>query len=195
MHVYPGDEPVSIVQTSFSEKDGFNLYTAKSGFHAGTHVDMPLHFVPGGAAGDGFKPELFIGRGVIIDARGENSIGYRRDFDDKIKAGDIVLVRTGFETYLDKPEIYFTKHPDISEGFAQFLAERKVRMLGLDTPSPDHEPYTVHKLLLSNGVFILENIINLELLSGFNHFDVFAVPIKIRAEASFVRAFAVIKDK
>lgn len=63
-------------------------------------------------------------------------------------------------------------------------------MLGIDMPSPDFPPFPVHKLLLSNGIFILENLTGLQQLLNIDTFEVFAVPLKIYAEASLTRAYA-----
>jgi len=32
--------------------------------------------------------------------------------------------------------------------FAEFMVERKIKILGMDTPSPDKPPFPVHRLLL-----------------------------------------------
>jgi len=61
-------------------------------------------------------------------------------------------------------------------------------MLGMDMPAPDYPPFTFHKSLLSNGIFILENAANLEELTNLSAFEVMAFPLKISAEASLVRA-------
>jgi kynurenine formamidase len=61
-------------------------------------------------------------------------------------------------------------------------------MLGMDMPAPDYFPFDFHKELLTNGIFLLENLTNLQELLGVNDFEVIALPLKIAAEASFVRA-------
>jgi kynurenine formamidase len=63
-------------------------------------------------------------------------------------------------------------------------------MIGVDMSSPDFPPFQVHKLLLGNGIFIMENMTSLKELIGIKEYEVFAQPLKIDAEASLVRASA-----
>lgn len=58
----------------------------------------------------------------------------------------------------------------------------------MDMPAPDYPLFTYHKALLSNEIFVLENITNLQELLRVSEFEVIALPLKISAEASFVRA-------
>ena len=88
------------------------------------------------------------------------------------------------------PDIYFERHPTVDETLADFLIASEIKMLGLDMPAPDHPPFSVHKKLLTAGIFILENLTGLERLNGVGEFEVIALPLKIEAEASLVRAVA-----
>ena len=58
-------------------------------------------------------------------------------------------------------------------------------------PSPDRYPFTIHKKLLNNRIFILENLCNLERLAWGDDFKVIAFPLKIKGEGSMVRAVAI----
>lgn len=73
---------------------------------------------------------------------------------------------------------------------ARFLLSRKVKMLGMDLPSPDEYPFPVHKLLLENNVYILENLTNLDKLLNLSAFEVIAFPLKMRADSSIARVVA-----
>ena len=66
-------------------------------------------------------------------------------------------------------------------------------MIGMDTPSPDKAPYIVHKKLLANDIFILENLKDLSELLYVEDLMVYAQPLKLEAEGSPVRAFACYK--
>ena len=85
-------------------------------------------------------------------------------------------------------EKYFTEHPVVSDELAEFLLSRKIKMLGMDMPAPDYHPFKFHKDLLMKGIFILENLTNLKELVLLKEFEVIALPLKISAEASLVRA-------
>ena len=45
-------------------------------------------------------------------------------------------------------------------------------------------------MLLGRGIFIIENLCSLENIDVGKSFDFFAFPLKIKADASFVRALA-----
>jgi kynurenine formamidase len=77
---------------------------------------------------------------------------------------------------------------------AQFFVEKKVKMVCLDTPSPDRSPHDVHRLLLKNSVLIAENLTNLEQLLTVQHFEIVALPLRIHADSSPARIFARIQE-
>lgn len=187
--VYPGDMDVELIQVKKLEENFYNAYSLSTGLHAGTHIDCPMHLVDSPDKMADYPLDHFMGRGCMIDARGEWEIGYNPEYE-KVRAGDIVLILTGADKSYGS-EDYYGKHPVISQELAHFLVSREIKMLGIDMPSPDCPPFPVHKLLLGNGIFILENLTGLEqLLHLEGDFEVFAVPLKINAEASLTRAYA-----
>ena len=78
--------------------------------------------------------------------------------------------------------------------FAQQLAMRGVKMLGMDFPSPDQPPHALHRTLLGAGVLLLENLTGLYKIGRVSGFAVLALPLKLAAEASPVRAVAVLDE-
>ena len=185
--VFPGDYKTSLSVCKTLEKDGYNSYLLTSCLHTGTHIDMPMHLTCDDKTAADFPPGNFFAKGVLLDVRGEKTITVKPVHEDMISAGDIVLLFTGCDKNYARPE-YFTDHPVIGEDMAEFLISKKIKMLGMDTPSPDHSPFKLHKKLLESGIFILENLTNLQNLTGIAHFAVIALPLKIKAEAGFVRA-------
>lgn len=189
MPVYPGDPIPELVQIAHIAKEGYTDYKITTGMHVGTHMDAPLHMLESGKKLSEIEPQQFIGRGVLIDARGKNVI------DDSLLIGlskektDIVLVMTGFYKKFHSPE-YYESYPEISEPFAQKIISLGIKMVGIDTPSPDRPPFKIHKLLLGNNVLIVENLTNLEPLLGVSSFEVLALPTKFDAEAAPVRVLA-----
>lgn len=193
MPVYPGDVPVSLELSKTPERDGYTAYILRSGLHAGTHIDMPSHLTDDTRTAADFDPSSFIGTGVLLDVRGEDPIEMKPEYRDLALDGSIVLLWTGYDQLFHE-DAYFAKHPSLSNELASYLLRGGIKMLGADAPAPDHPPFPIHKLLLENGVFILENLANLDALSGLNRFTVCALPLKIDAEASLVRAVALVED-
>ena len=185
--VYPGDYDTSITKRKSLETDGFNSYLLQSCLHTGTHIDMPMHFTNDYRFASDFPAGTFIGSGLLIDARGEKKIGMKPGYESMVKTDDIVIIYTGFcERYRERE--YFTGYPAVTDELRDFFITKKIKILGTDTPSPDYFPFETHKELLGNGIFILENLANLAELSEYKDFEVIALPLKIAAEGSFVRA-------
>ena len=192
MPVYSGDESVLLKRTKSLKKDSYNAYKMSMGLHSGTHVDIPHHLTADGRLISTLPLERFMGKGVIIDARRKSVVSYKPEFDALIKEKDIVLICTAFADMYKEPEKYFGHHPVIDDGLCGFLIEKKIKMLGIDMPSPDNPPFHIHKKLLEKDIYIIENMANLQTLLNAPAFEIFAVPLKIQAEASPVRAFAVL---
>lgn len=185
--VYPGDCKLILTEDKTLKNDGYSSFLLTSGLHAGTHIDVPKHMVGDDRTASDFPVDCFSGRGVLLDVRGEYLIAMRPCFEGIVGEGDVVLLHTGFDRWYGKAS-YYTDHPLVSAELADFLISRKIKMLGMDAPSPDRPPHDIHKALLENEVFLLENLTNLEALHSAGDFEVFALPLKISAEASFVRA-------
>lgn len=189
MPVYPGDGGVKLYQDRFLDKDGFNNSRLETGMHAGTHLDLPSHFLDLNVSVDQLALERFVGTGCLLDVRNEQVIDMKPEYETKVQENDIVLLFTGFGRHL-KSESYFTDHPVVDQRLAEFLAAKKIKMVGMDLPSPDREPFEIHRILLQADILIMENLTNLNLLLGVRNFEVIAFPLKVKAEAALLRAVA-----
>ena len=187
--VFPGDDPIQLEQIRTIEIGGFNNYRLTTGMHVGTHIDGPMHTTSDSRMMAELPLEMFTGKGVLIDVRGEKQIEFRESFRTIIQPESIVLFYSGLDQHFGEPE-YFTNYPDISEELARFFAKQKVKMIGLDWDSPDHHPYPIHDILFKSNVLILENLTNLDQLLDETNFEVFAFPLKIEADSSIVRVVA-----
>jgi kynurenine formamidase len=187
MPAFPGDPPAKLVPHHTTE--GCPLYQVNTGMHVGTHMDAPLHMLPEGVSISKLPLQKFLGRGLLIDARGSAAIDVDLLTGVNLQRGDIVLVLTGSSSRFHEP-IYYEQYPEVSDAFAAALVNAGVSILGLDTPSPDRSPYLIHRTLLRAGVLIVENLTNLEALLNVNSFEVIALPTKFQAEAAPVRVIA-----
>ena len=116
-------------------------------------------------------------------------IRFREIYATSIPEASVVLFHSALDKKFSEPD-YFIAYPDISEDLAVFLAEKRVKIIGLDWASPDHHPYPIHEILLKNNILILENLTNLDQLLEISEFEVFAFPLKIEADSSPVRVVA-----
>jgi kynurenine formamidase len=184
--VYPGDPNVNIEEAASLSKDGYLDHTISFGTHNGTHMDAPAHMVEGGKMLSDFGPDTFIGKGLVLDVR--SGFDLRVIEDSQIDEGMIIFFCTGMaKKYLD--EDYYTSYPAIPVEVAEYLVASKVKMVGVDSGSVDHEPFPIHKELLSHDVLIVENLCNLTPLLNWE-LEIIALPLKLEVEGAPARVLA-----
>ena len=179
MPVYPGDMELNLSKEKDYDKDEFNLYTVSTSMHVGTHIDAPLHMCKNKKFISEYSIDKFIGNAVLLDVRGEKVIEIKDEYYRDIKENDIVLLFTGWDSFYGKEE-YYNNHPIVSEELAELLIKKKIKMLGMDMPSPDNHEYNIHKKLFENEIFILENLTNLNKILYNEEIQVFEKPLKIQ---------------
>lgn len=191
MPTYPGDPIPELTPIARIASEGYNDHLLKTGLHVGTHVDAPFHMIENGMRMNEIPLEHFMGNGVLLDARGKKEIGVELLEQAKVRANDIVLVHTGWDKKYSEEEYFdVEKFPKFTEELAHELVKRKVKMVGMDTASPDKAPFNVHKILLGNDILIMENLCNLQALLGVKKFKVMAFPVKMHADGGPVRVVA-----
>jgi kynurenine formamidase len=188
MPVYPGDSCAKLYAVATHAKDGVCAHAIETGMHVGTHIDAPLHMIDGGAYISDIPVDRCTGKGHLIDVRGKKIIDADCLDSVDLQNGDIVMVWTGWSDKFRDPE-YYTSYPAMTDAFGQRLADAKIAMVGMDTPSPDYEPFAVHKILLRADVLIAENLTNLAALQN-KQFRIHAYPLKLKAEAAPARIVA-----
>lgn len=191
MPIHPYDDKVSLYQDRFLDKDKYVNFRLEIGMHSGTHIDTPMHLTDRETYINEISLDRFIGRGVLLDVRNKRNINFEDYYHDMVQEDDIVLLYTG---HSDKygAEGYYADQPIVGMELANFFVKKKIKMLGMDLPSPDNYPFDIHKILLANNILIIENLTNLSELIDVKNFDVIAFPLKIRAEASMARVVACI---
>ncbi len=187
--VWPGD-PATLIKKiySFENGDGVNAGAIKMGMHTGTHVDAPLHYIKNGKSVDELDLSYFVGCAKVFDTYLELiSLEYVRGLD--IEKGDIILFKTSNSKISDN-EQFREDYVALSFEAAEFLAEKKVKTIGIDylsIESYSDKNGAVHKLLLEKEIALIESL-NLKDVKEGRYF-LSCLPLKIRgAEASPVRA-------
>lgn len=190
---YPGDPKIKIETTGTFERDTYNDHSVAFDVHsAGTHIDAPWHMVKDGKTLDKIPIDRFIGCGRLIEIQ-DGKFDLAKIKLAGIEAGDIVLFHTGISAFYYEPSYYANDRPQMSQEIANYLVEKKVKMIGVDMCSPDIEPFRVHRILLGAEILIIENLTNLEQLAG-KEFTVYALPIKLQLDGAPARVIAQIND-
>lgn len=173
--VYPGDPKQEIQQIATIGKDGWNEKRLAFNSHFSTHIDAPIHMLDNGKTLTDFPIETFVGDAVVIDVRGQQEIV---DDLESIGTCDIVFFHTG-HTEKRNTAGYFENNPVISKATALQLSKKRVNIVGIDSFSPDNTPWLIHKLLFKDNILIVENLINLDKVSG-KKFRCYILPLKIK---------------
>lgn len=184
--IYPGDPKTKIKPGAILDKDGYEDHYVGIGTHVGTHIDAPSHMVSSGQTLNLIPPDRFTGRGIYIPV--DKKFNIEEIKKANLRKGDIVLFHTGMSDVYHKPD-YYNNYPAIPEEIAKFLVAKKVKMVGVDMCSVDHEPFPVHRILLKKGVLIIENLTNLKALKN-KRFKVYAFPLKFELDGSPARVIA-----
>ena len=162
--------------------------------NTGTYIDSPFHRYPHGKDLAALSlAEVADLDGVVVRAanRAGRAIS-RQTFSGLDVHGKAVLVHTGWDTHW-RTDRYFTGHPYLTAEAAEYLAEQRAALVGIDSLNIDDTSggeRPVHSLLLAGEITIVEHLCNLDQLPD-QGFKFFAVPVMVKGLGSFpVRAFA-----
>jgi len=159
---WPGDSPAAVSRILNMDKgDKYNLSSLAVSSHAGTHIDAPLHFIKSGASIDKLPWDVVIGPARIIAIKDERVITTAELAHHDIRPGERILFKTKNSSRLWYEETFQEEFVYLSDEAADYLAERKVRLIGIDYLSVGsyHEGGKyAHEALLGGGVWILEGL-------------------------------------
>ncbi len=183
------------------ETNGWNAATWHLYSHAGTHMDAQIHFAAGPETIDQHAPARCMGPAWIVrvpvsEPRTLHTVAGLGAVAEKFRAGDSLLLHTGWSRHVDDPALYRDGLPRIGEELARWCVERRVKLLGVEGPSVAdvndlRELTLIHKILLGGGVTIVEGLTNLEQLAGERVFFA-ALPLRLaEGDGCPVRAFAI----
>ncbi|MBO8182068.1 MAG: cyclase family protein [Archaeoglobus sp.] len=198
---FPGIEPPKIYPAlTHAESRGryrnlaeFELTKVEMVTSVATYLDSPYHRFKDMRDISELTLEETILEGIVVDVRGVSEIKPEHVRGKNLKESleeKAVLIYTGWDRFWGKKE-YFN-HPFVTRELAEHLVEMGVKLVGIDTiniDNPKDFSRPAHTILLKNEILIVENLTNIGKLVG-KKFRFFAVPLKIRAAAFPVRAFA-----
>jgi kynurenine formamidase len=198
--IFPGSPTPQFISWNTVKKDGYNLELLFLSSHSGTHMDSPYHFIDSGKKIHEIPINRLLVSAILIkiNKKANQPITKNEIINFEKKHGKIpnnatLIFATGWQKHLQKKH-YFENNPGLSLTAANYLASRKINLVGIDSPSIDlgsEKEFSVHKILLKNNILIVENLANLEKIPG-NHFNLVVLPLKLKdATGSPVRAIAI----
>lgn len=172
--------------------------------HGGTHIDAPRHFLKKGLTVDEIPIDKLIGDAAVVSIDINKT---KRDFDYAITVEDIqhfedtygvlttediVLFHTGWDKYWGDKKRYLgdsqlgrvdnLHFPGLSKEASQYLVDKDVKGVGLDTASLDvgsSRDFWAHRILLGSNKYGLENLTRLNCLPARGA-KIIVAPMKIK---------------
>lgn len=194
----PGEE-VRITYDVKFEAEKKTVRRISTRLHSGTHIDGPEHMVMDGKRIDQYPLEAFVGRAWVVDMyrkvpKGIITAGdIDKEIGDKVEKGDIIIVRTGWNSYYSAPN-FFADSPAFDPAAAGWCIERGLKMVVIDclagtkvkelqVPGPGFKA-----LLLAGGILIMTNADGLNQIKK-KQVTLYAFPLKIvPSESGLTRA-------
>jgi kynurenine formamidase len=193
MQVYPGDPEVDLRPALELERDGAAVTALHLGSHSGTHIDAPAHTVAGGRTMDRVGLEELVGDALVLHVPGlqaratitADDLGVLPD-----TVPPIVVIDTGWAQHFGSEQAL--SHPALGVDAARVLLERGMRMLCVDTLSPDPTDaagvtdFPVHQVVLGADGLIVENLAAVRELPSRVRIGIF--PLRLSGDGAPVRA-------
>ncbi len=136
MPVYPGDPEVSIELVQTHAKEGWDMRRIQINSHDGTHVNAPIHMVPGGKTLDDMPLSAFCGPARIYNS----------------------------QTPMTNETGVIFRDQNIDTGIAEQIKKARPRFVGLS--SAFEWDVEIEKDLLKEDIVLFERIANTDQLSG-----------------------------
>jgi len=189
--VYPGDDPIGFTAVKAIERDEYNLQKMTTSMHVGTHMDAMKHVLGDGQSIDSADVNQFIGKARVLRPRVVNGVISTEDIANGLMGNQkILILDTRHSVYLNRKEYY--NQPKFEKGVVDVLVEHEIQVIGFDLPSPEYVNghfLNMHRDLMNHGIYIIENLTNLEQLDDV--VDFIGLPLKISGmDGSMIRAVA-----
>src|SRR5918992_1146729 len=161
---WPGDPGIRIDSAKRIDRgDPANVSEFHLGSHTGTHVDPPVHFLPGERSIDRLDLDVFFGPAVVADLGKADAIG-RAELDrlGLPEGAERLLCRTrNSELWSRLPVEFPQDYVAVTAEGAEWLVDRAVRLVGVDFLSVERAGapgHPVHPTLLGGGTIIVEGL-------------------------------------
>lgn len=163
---FPGDPILEIsAHNTIHSAARFNLSRLSMGSHHGTHLDAMSHFVDTGKTLEQMPLDWFYGPAHVLRIpkapREEITVEDFLAFEAWLQPNAKIIYETGWHRHYGQPD-YFEAFPTLTQDAAQFLADKKLRLLGMDTPTPSYDYFEVHHILLGREIVVVESLANLD---------------------------------
>ena len=175
---------------------------AENQMYNGFRADETIHPTSGASKNGVQNIVSIVGRGILLDIAGYRGVDHLESSDEippaeldscaqaqgvEIKAGDIVLIRTGWmNVFFDDPVVFRSNSPGVSRSVAGWFRERDILALGADNmsvepfPQPPGGSKTLHySVIRDQGGYLME-FLHLEELAADRVYEFMFVAAPLR---------------
>lgn len=185
--VWLGDPPVVIRPAASIERgDIANVSRLDIGAHTGTHIDAPVHFVPGRKGIDQLNLDTLIGPACVVNLTNVSFEINANNFESaKIPAGTrrLLCKTANSELWSSHPAAFYRDFIGISADGAGWLIEHGIELVGVDYLGVERfdmveQGAPTHHKLLEAGIVIVEGLNLSNVPAG--EYMLLCLPIKIK---------------
>jgi len=178
--VYPGDPRVRIDPvTRLARGDAANVSRITMTTHSCTHLDPPRHYCDNGISVDRIPLSILIGQALVVEIPGIKAITTDDLCRLPIRGEERLLFKTA-NSQLWSDSAFCSDYSCLTPDGALFLVDSGVKLVGIDYLSVERFDGDggVHRILLENGVVILEGLNLGGVVAG--SYELVCLPLKIR---------------
>ena len=200
---WPTYKETTVTHETVVGVEGYTSEIIRMNTHTATHLDAPFHFFPDMKTIDQIPLDKFIGKAVIVNLTGVSgcyAIGVKDllPYEDLITEGKIVLLCTGWYKNRGFSKEYYKAWPYLSGEGAKWLLDKGVKGVGIDGMSMggwyEGTGRPCHEILLSNEVWLLEELTFPDEVLEYKEVELHAVPLKLLGcGGSPCRAYAIVE--
>ena len=186
--VFPGDVTFSRNESlSFEKGHNLRLSSMNTTLHLGAHTDAPSHYHRDGITMEQRNLNFYLGPCQVIETNCPQ--GERIKPEHLLQEIDSARILLKTNSFPDANH-WNGDFNSLSKELVETLVQKKVKLIGIDTPSvdlADDKELECHNLIYQNKLAILEGIILNHVSPG--HYQLIALPLNLKgADASPVRA-------
>lgn len=180
--VWPGDPPVEVERVLKIEAGAnANVSRINMGLHTGTHVDAPIHFLPGGRGVESIPLDILTGPAYVLCLPDMDTISASVLKGSAIPPHTLrLLIKTRNSLHWKREDkCFITDFVGIDADGARFLVDSGIKLVGIDYLSiaPYKQSRPTHEVLLQAGIVIVEGLDLSEVREG--HYILYCLPLKI----------------
>lgn len=178
---WPDDPPVKIENVlDLDQGDPCSVSKISMSVHTGTHIDAPRHYIRDGHGIDEMPFEATVGVARVIEIHDGESIKKEALIPHHIRQGERILFKSQNSSRCWKSNRFEQDYIYLTKGAARFLADLKVKTIGVDYLSVgglDQEGTETHLILLNAGIWIIEGLDLSKIEEG--KYQLICLPIKM----------------